>query len=453
MPCRPRCARFLAVAATALLALASLGSSPGLAQGLTFEGGAKPADKIDPNDAYGKVRFTLELFVNGKPSSRSVFDALLNGLGGLMKEEGTYLLTVEILSPTDEILARRALLSTERKKSGWLIFNRVVKENETTEWFGELLSNRLLRPDTNDIRVRVRSYYSKDARLDLSTFNLLADVVAKTKLLGAANTVLDTTWKPLAATIEGMIGSYQQSDVSGIATLSFARFNTEPNPASGIFVREYKRELEEGQKPEKVRVQVRVETDITKARVATLADGKVSALTSYGDVLAAARIADQPIDLLLSTSTNETVKSFMSDLNSTTGYAGPDIGERCDKLQDELSRSFSRTDKVVSYWALLNLYRRKLATNLNAKECMPAGVKAQMEALGLSLADLPFAGGTVLAEGAPPPGEPVVRKGPDGKPVKDDGTVLARRSILEELLGQKNVTETYQFFPDSKIVE
>ncbi|MDX2307118.1 MAG: hypothetical protein NW216_02650 [Hyphomicrobium sp.] len=470
MSCRPRCAHAIAICraavrgavatlsaaslAATVLSAAMLSADPASAQGLKFDPGAKPAVQTEANDAYGKLRFTLELFVDNKPSNRSVFDALLQGLGGLMKEQGTYLLTLEVLGPADEIIARRALVSVERRSSGWFIFNRVVKENETTEWYGDLITDRLLRPDTNDIRVRVRSYYSKDARLDLSTFNLLADIVAKTRLLGLANTALDATWKPLASTIEGMIGSYQQSDVSSIATLSFTRFNTEPNPGSGLFIREYKIEREDGQRPEKVRVQVRVETGTSRARVATLIEGKVSPLTSHGDVLAATRIADQPIDLLLSTSTNEMVKTFMADLGSTAGYQGADVGERCDRLQDELSKSFTRTDKLLSYWAILSMYRRKLATNTHARDCLPETVKGQMTALGLSLADLPFARDTVVAEGPATPGEPDVRKGPeDGKADDGSGPVIARRSIVEDILGRPGATETFQYFPIEKVVE
>lgn len=426
-------------------------TSPVSAQNLTFNAGDKPTEQIAPNAAYGSVRYDLRLFVNNKPSSASVFDALLNGLGGLLKQEGTYTLTIEVLGAGDEVLSRRAIVSVDRRKTGWFIFNRVVKENEATEWYGDLLSNQLLRPDTNNVRIRVRSYYSKDAKLDLTTFNLLADIVAKTKLLGAANTALEATWKPLAQQIEGVLGSYEQSDVSDVATLSFARFNADPNPSSGIFVRQYRIPKDEGP-DDKIRVEVRVETTKTVARVATLIDGKVPPFTTHSDVLAAARIADQPIDLLLATSTTESVKGFLSDLNSTSGFSGADIGERCDRVSDELSRNFTVTDKVISYWALLNLYRRKIAANSNARDCLASSVKKQMTSLGLSLDDLPFARDIEVAEG---PGETPRRRKTDRR--DGDGTgdgverQVAKREVVEKLLGEKNVSETFQVFRLEKI--
>lgn len=422
--------------------LASAWALPALAQQMQFTAGSKPNEQIAPNAAYGSVRFTLELFVNNRPSTRSVFDALLNGLGGLMKEEGNYTLAVELLGPGDEVLSRRGIVSVEKRSSGWFIFNRIVKENETTEWYGELISNVLLRPDTNNIRVRVRSYFSKQSKLDLATFNLLFDVVAKSKLLGAANTALDATWKPLATQIEGLISTYQQSDVSDIATLSFVRFNAEPNPTSGTFVRQYQASREDGT-PEKIRVQVRVLTDRTTARVATLTNGKVTGLTSYGDVLAAARIGDQPIDLILTTSKTESVKKLFSDLNSTAGYPGDDIGEKCDRAYDELARHFTVTDKVISYWALLHLYRRKIATNKNARDCLSVQVKKQMEGVGLPLSDLPFARGDEVAIARAPQLESVGRS-------ELQSTIdrkVADRETVEKLLRLKNTVQTFQVFP------
>ncbi|MDX2259920.1 MAG: hypothetical protein NW205_13525 [Hyphomicrobiaceae bacterium] len=421
-----------------------------MAQQLSFKPGEPPAQSLAPNEAYGAVRFKLELLRNGKPTSRSLFEALLNGLEGLLRKEGHYTLSVELLNDAGDVIGRRAIVSAQRRSSGWFIFNRIVKEDQSIEWFGDLAKGILVKGDTNAVRIKVRSYYSKDVKLDLQTFNLLADFVAKTRLLGAANTVLEATWKPLAQQIEGLIGSYEQADVSDIVTLSFARFEGSPNPASGVFVREYRTEPVDDTPAVKYTVRLAVATETSRARVARLVDGKIAGTVSYGDVLAAARIGDQPIDLVLSTSNNEGVKKLLADLNSTAGYTAGDIGERCDRLSDELARHFTVTDKVISYWALLNLYRRKLAANTNAGDCLPSQVKAQMTAMGLPLDDLVFAGATTVASARERQRGGRTREGDSGG---EATSVVPRNETVDSLLGEPGTSKTFQVFPIGKVVD
>ena len=430
-------AAILGVAAAAPI-LVSAGAAT--AQQLTFKAGPVPKVDLAPNAAYGSVRFKLDLLRNNRPSTQSIFDALLTGLGGLMKEEGQYTLTVELLGAGDEVLARRAIMSAQRRSSGWFIFNRRTTESQAVEWYGDFPSSVLIRDDTNQVRVKVRSYYSQESKFDLETFNLLADFITKAKLLGAANTALDATWKPLAQQIEGLLSSYKQSDVSDVATLSFADLGGSTNPASGTFLREYSVQPSGDGPAVKYAVRLMVETTTRAARVARVVNGKVAGGLSYGDVLAASRIGDQPIDLVLGTSKNDAVNKFFADLNSSAGYADADIGERCDRTLEELSRHFTVTDKVISYWALLHLYRRKLAANAGAKECLNTGVRQQMAGLGLPLDDLAFASGAaVVASGD--------QKSATREAAAAVEKIVPSNQVVDKLLGEKNTSKTFQVFP------
>ncbi|MEQ1696028.1 MAG: hypothetical protein ABL901_09345 [Hyphomicrobiaceae bacterium] len=182
----------------------------------------------------------------------------------------------------------------------------------------------------------------------MATFNLPAGFDAKAKLLGAANTVIDTAWKPIAQQSEGLLTSSQTVDISDTATLSFAKLDGNVHPASGVFVRDFRMAPTDDGARVRYTIRLLLETRTTEGRVANFKDGKAVGLTSWQDVLAAARVADQPIDLLLSNSKTEAVKKFFADLNSTTGYQSDDIGKRCDRTYDELARHFTVTDKVVS---------------------------------------------------------------------------------------------------------
>jgi hypothetical protein len=195
----------------------------------------------------------------------------------------------------------------------------------------------------------------------------------------------------------------------------------------------------------KYAVRLMVETTTRNARVARVVDGKVTGGLSYGDVLAAARIGDQPIDLVLGTSNNEAVKKFFADLNSTAGYKDADIGERCDRTLEELSRHFTVTDKVISYWALLHLYRRKIATNPGARECLNSGVRQQMAGLGLQLDDLAFASGAaVVASGEQKSGTREVSGAPGAAAAEK---IVPSNQVVEKLLGEKGTSKTFQVFP------
>jgi len=439
-------------AASVFCGVVALTPSSVSAQQLSFTAGAPPTVQLAPNAAYGTVRFRLELLKKDKPTKESVFDVLLKSLQGIMKNEGQYTLTVELLSGAgDEVLARRAILSAQRTSSGWFIFNRKTSETQAIEWYGDFPISVLVSSQTNNIRVRVRSYYSEQSKFDMETFNLLMGFVANAKILGAANTALDATWKPLAQSIEGLLSSYKQSDISDIATLSFARLDGNANPASGTFVRNYTTQPDGDEKPTKYTVKLLVETRQGVARVASVTNGKIDGATSFADVLAAARIGDQPIDLVLSTSKNDPVQKFMADLKSTAGYKGEDIGERCDQTYGELARHFTVTDKVISYWALLHLYRRKLAANANARECLSSGVREQMEAIGLKLADLPFAKpATVAVAGGGRGGqalEATRTSAPAAAAAPAIDKVVPTNEVVEKLLGEKGTSRTFQVFP------
>jgi len=411
-----------------------------LAQSLTFEKGEQPATEIQPNAAYGSVKFSLELLQNNRPTNRSVYEVLLNSLSSLMKEAGEYTLTIEILGNNDEVLARRAIVQARREKSGWFIFARVVKESEAREWYGELISNLLVRPDTNNIRIKVRSYYTKDSKLDLTTFNLFADILQKTKVLGAANTALDAVWRPVAQQIETLLSSYQQTDVSDIASLSFAKFNGDPYAASGTFHREYIQNRDDAP-PIKWKVRVKISTDTTAARVALIKNGKLEPKPSYTDVLAAARVGDQPIAVILASSKTDAVQKFMVDLASSGGYADEDIGEKCDLVSSELAKHFSVTDKVVTYWAILHLYRRKIGANKNATDCLHETVREQIVALGLNVDGLPFSKPAVVATAR-------LESVNDGKPAADKvDRAIPSQELVERVLGEKNSDKTFQVIP------
>jgi len=420
-------------------------------QQLTFTAGKAPETQIAPNAAYGTVRFRLEVLKNGRPTNDSLFRALLDGLQGVMKRDGTYTVTVELLAgDSDEVLARRALVTAERKSQGWFIFNRQTVEKQAVEWYGDFPVSQLVAPGNNNLRIRVRSYFSETAKFDMETFNLLAGFVAKAKLLGAANTVIDTAWKPIAQQIEGLLTSSQTEDISDTATLSFAKLDGNVHPASGVFIRDYRLQPNDDGASVRYTIRLVLETRTSEGRVANFKDGKVIGLINWQDVLAAARVADQPIDLLLSNSKTEAVKKFFADLNSTAGYKADDIGERCDRTYDELARHFTVTDKVVSYWALLHLYRRKLATNALAKDCVGTGIRAQMTAIGLSLGDLPFTRDVTVAA-APPTANIALESAPNV--ARSVEKIVPSNSVVGSLLGEKDTSKTFQVFPIRRLAE
>jgi hypothetical protein len=438
----PTCRRLAIAAAMALLPAVTSALIPtAAAQDLRFKQGALPTKEVAPNAVYGVVKFQLELVErnSGRPSSRSFYDVLLQGLEGILKKDGEYILSVEVLGKNDEVLARRAIVQVKRSRSGWWIFNRVVKDSETTEWYGDLVTSMLVRPDSNNVRIKVRSYFSETSKLDLQTFNLFVDILAKSKVLGAANTAIDAVWKPLSGTIETLLSSYVQTDISDIAALSFTKFDGTPYPIEGNFFRDVDVERD-NTVPLKLQARVRVKTETREVRVVrALSGGKVAPLTTYADVLAAALVGDQPIDSILGASKKEAVKKFFTDLNSTGGYAAADIGEKCDGLQGEMANYFTVPDKVITYWALLHLYRRKISINKNAADCLDSGVKRQMLAFGLPLDDLPFAKTT-----------PVVasndKSAPAGAAEKPD-RVIASQTQIDRVLGEKNSVRTFQVFP------
>lgn len=441
--------KFIGIAGATLLSLCA-SQLPAMAQDiLSFSPGKLPEQQIAPNAAYGTVWFKMELLKNNKPTSESLFRTLLDGLQGIMSRDGTYTITVELLGQNDEVLARRAIVTAERKSKGWFIFNRQKVEKQAVEWYGDFPVSVIVAPGNNNLRIKVRSYFSETAKFDMETFNLLAGFVAKAKLLGAANTLIDSTWKPIAQQIEGLLTSSQTVDISDVAALSFAKLGDQVFPASGKFERKFHLQATDDGAPARYTIRLLVETRTNQGRVANYADGNIVGLVSWQDVLAAARVADQPIDLVLSNSKTESVKKFFADLNSSTGYKGDDIGERCDRTYDELSRHFTVTDKVVSYWALLHLYRRKLSANSFAKDCIGAGTKAQMAKIGLSLVELPFAREPAVASTSMQPKE---HDAPPQVEMPLD-KVIPTNSVVESILRQKDTSKTFQVFPIRRIVD
>lgn len=435
----------------ALLGIA-LSSVVASAQRLTFIPGQAPAEQVAPNAVYGGVRFKLDLRRNGKPTDESKFVGLLESVGGLMSKDGQYTLAVELLNGSgDEVLARRAIVTAQRKESGWFIFNRKSVDTQATEWYGDFPTSILVQNSTNNIRVRVRTYYSEQSKFDMETFNLLVGLVGQAKTLGIANTALDAAWAPIAQHVEGLLSSYTQSDITDVATLSFTRLGSTPYPASGVFKRSYAVDVDGNQV--RYSISLTVETTQSPARVAIVKDGKISGPVSYGDVLAAARVADQPIDLVLATSKTEAVKKLLADLNSSIGYKGEDIGEHCDRAYDELSRYFTVTDKVISYWALLHLYRRKIADNPNGRDCLTSQVRSQMVSLGLPLDDLAFAreGAAVASRsrGLEPPA--ATFRDMTVKPAIEK--IVPSNDVVDKLLGATGTSKTYQVYPLRKVSE
>lgn len=441
-----------AALAALLAGAAAIASAPSALaqQRLTFTAGKPAALQIAPNTAYGTVRFRMELLRNNRPTNESLFRSLLDGLEGFMSRDGTYTIAVELLAPNDEVLARRAIVTAERKSRGWFIFNRQTVEKQAVEWYGDFPVSVLVAPGNNNLRVKVRSYYSETAKFDMDTFNLLAGFVAKAKLLGAANSAIDSAWKPIAQQIEGLLTSSQVTDISDIATLSFARLDRNVHPASGEFIRSYRVQPSDDGPPVRYTIRLLVETRTSEGRVGHFKDGKLVGLVSWQDVLAAARVADQPIDLLLSNSKTEAVKKFFADLNSTSGYKAEDVGERCDRTYDELSRHFTVTDKVVSYWALLHLYRRKLASNPLAKDCIGAGLRAQMLAIGLPLEDLPFARETTVAVAPEMPKTLLEGRLQEEVSVEK---IVPSNGVVGSLLGDRDTSKTFQVFPIRRVMD
>ena len=383
------------------ISLAYVGSAFGQDEKLSFTPGELPTKQVQPNSVYGSVRFNLEAMKGSKKINDSLFNVLMNGFKSILKEEGKYILAIEVMNASNDVLQRRAIVEAERKSEGWFIFSHVEKTSEQTEWYGDVISNLLIDPDRNDVRVRVKSFYSESSQLDLQTFNAIVDIISKSKVLGAVSPAAEGAWKSIAEPLEKIIKSYKQVEIADIATVSFAKFNQAPNPKGGVFFRKYKIVDGEGV-TQNYSVKLQVRTELNSSRVALIEDGKVKD-PFHANVLAAARVGDQTIISVLGNSKNDAVKKFMADLNSSNGYGGNDVGDRCEELFSNLSDYFTISDKVIVYWAILTLYDRKLKKNENAKDCL-SKYATQMQKLGLPTNEFAFAVGLPTPTAQIPPG-------------------------------------------------
>ncbi|MDX2287425.1 MAG: hypothetical protein NW217_01205 [Hyphomicrobiaceae bacterium] len=413
-------------------------------QALPFIAGAPPSASPRPNDVYGVVRFSLEGLKTGKKTSNA-FQVLLDGLGPLLNKTGEYILAIEVLSDTGDVLARRAIVQSRRERSGFLIFNQVSKESESTEWYGDLLRTVLVRPDTNNVRIKVRSYYSAQTKFDLATFNLILDFITKTQTLGAAPS-LQALWKPIADQMEGLLSSYETAEVSTIASLSFAKFGETAYPRWGHFVTKYYKSEDRERVYEG---RVKVELDTVAARVVKLSDGGTVEDPFYLDVLAAARIGDALIETVLANSKDGELKRFMAAMLTDKGYEGPQIGEKCNLVYRDLAAYFTTTDALATYWALMHNYDGKLRLNPNAADCLSPQFQRQFAKLGLPTSDLRFLAPVAVSQPKSVPRAPGTAGSPAPGPAAADKTVDLKR--LAPVLGDGARTYTYEYVPLSDV--
>jgi hypothetical protein len=241
-------------------------SAPSFAQErAVFVPGAPPNTVAKQNEVYGLVKFALESSRSAQPTKDPI-RVLLESLSALLTKAGEYILTVEVLSDTDEVLARRAIVQTKREESGFLIFNRIKKQSETTEWYGTLLTTQPVDNKVNNVRLRVRSYYTSQTKFDLATFNLILDFLANTQGLGVTP-ALQAAWSHIADQMAKLLSSYEQNDVSDIATMSFVKLTEQPYPQSGSFTKKFLR-TEDRERLYEAKVKVQLEP--VKSRVVTL---------------------------------------------------------------------------------------------------------------------------------------------------------------------------------------
>ncbi len=422
--------------ALAVVSLCTLIGAAHAQQALPFVPGSPPTAQPKPNDVYGVIRFSLEGLKTGK-KTRDAFQVLLDGLGPLLNKTGEYILTLEALADNGDVLARRAIVQSRRERSGFLIFNRVSKESESTEWYGDLLRTVLVRPDTNTVRIKVKSYYSAQTKFDLATFNLILDFITKTQTLGAAPG-LQALWKPISDQMEGLLSSYEASEISTIASLSFAKFGETAYPRAGHFVTKYYK-AEDRERVYEGRV--KVELDTVPARVVKLNGGGTVEDPFYPDILAAARIGDALIETVLSNSKDGELKRFMAAMLTDRGYDGPQIGEKCSLVYRDLATYFTTTDALATYWALLHTYDGKLRQDPAAPDCLTPQFQRQFAKLGLPVTDLRFLGPVVAAsKSAPKSTKPAAKNAPAEAKVVD-------LKKLAPVLGESARTYTYEYVP------
>jgi hypothetical protein len=368
------------------------------AQTSTFTAGPPPTVSTPPNDVYGLVNFSLTADRRGVPIKDAV-RALMESLAPLLSKQGDYILTVEVLSDANDVIARKAIIQATREEKGFLIFNRVLKQSSTTEWYGNILDTKPIAPANNNVRIKIRSYYSKQTKFDLDTFNLISDLVAKAGMLELAPD-LQKAWQPVATQVQTLLSSYEQQDISDIASFSFVKFSGDAFPQSGTFTRKFERDETVGTVPYEANVKIQLEP--IWARVVTLKGGKVEE-PFYLDVLAAARIGDVLIETVLGNSKDQNVKKLLASFQSDKGYEAVDIGDKCQAVYQELAQSFTRTDAIATYWALAHRYDRILSLNKDAKDCLDSQLRSRMTALGLPTNDLRFlgSGGGAVAAATP----------------------------------------------------
>jgi hypothetical protein len=412
-----RGSQFLTISALAV-GLTALSLEPSLASDLAHcVPGPVPSQAVKQSEVYGIVKFAFDSKRGTRPTSDPLRVLLAAVTSLLTHKEGEYILTIEVLGNNDEVLARRAILQAKREESGFLIFNRVQKESGTSEWWGNVLTTAPLDESTNNIRVKVRSYYTSETKLDLGTFNLLLDFIAKTKSLGVTPE-LQSAWQPITATMEALIHSYEQQDLSDVVTLSFAKFNQSPFPQSCSFVKNFTREEDSGKVPYQAAVNIRLEP--VKARIVTLtASGEVLDPVAEDIFNLAKGPGDVLIKTLLSNSTDE-VKGLLAGLKSDKGYEGIDIIDRCQAVYGQLASYLTLRDATALNWAVLHHYDHKLILNKLAGGCLSVQEQEQMKKLGLRVDDLAIlkSPGIPVAAG-PRPAKSLGTLGGSAKPTFD----------------------------------
>jgi hypothetical protein len=395
-------ARLLTIWALAV-SLTGICSGPSLARDLAHcTRGAVPTEPVKQSEVYGIVKFALDS-KRGKQPTSDPLRVLLAAVSSLLTHtQGEYILTIEVLGNNDEVLARKAILQAKREESGWLIFNRVQKETGTSEWWGSALTTTPLDASTNDIRVKLQSYYTSETKLDLGTFNTILDFIAKTKSLGITPD-LQSAWRPITDKMQELINSYEQDDLSDIVTLSFAKFNEKPYPQSCLFAKRFTRQEQAGKIPYEALVDVQLEP--VKAKVVTL--------TTSGQVLDPVaedifNLAKGPGDVLIKTllsNSSDEVKGLLAGLKSDKGYEGVDIVDKCQAVYGQLASYLTLRDATAVYWAVLHHYDHKLALNKLAGGCVSIQQQEQMKKIGLRIDDLAVlkSPGSAIASAPLPP--------------------------------------------------
>jgi hypothetical protein len=166
---------------------------------------------VNPGDVYGTAEFELTTS-DGRSAEEQLTDLarvlVTNHFGN---NEGSYLLTLELLRGGKPVV-QRPIVSVSYQNKRFLFINWSTKLQRGVTFKGKLLDTEAIRQTNNNIEVALRSYYKADSSFDLSIFDVVDEITKSLNIVeqldaaglsaGVIGTVRDLISKSLARSSE-----------------------------------------------------------------------------------------------------------------------------------------------------------------------------------------------------------------------------------------------------------